>query len=188
MADIPKLAGTFDALRVTVEVAHNYVGQAIRAYREAGLHPNLADFDEREGVILIRVSVPVDPLQCPIGSVPRQFSLLTDTFHGEIREATKTPLICPVPTPASQAEEFYALYKEVIAQTKRTQDGVPIVIGSTVWSCTKRSGLRAWTVKEIRPDGVVVIINKLEHYIEYADAFSTHEAAKAEMERRASGK
>ncbi len=95
MADIPKLAGTFDALRVTVLISLNDVEKALARYKQAGLHPNLADYDSREKAIVIRVSVPIDRNQIMIGSVPKQFRLLTESFSGKISEATKTQLMCP---------------------------------------------------------------------------------------------
>jgi len=95
MADIPKLADTFDALKVTVAVDPRRINEAKSCYDRAGLDPRLG-FDDRNGGIVIRVSVPVDPNQCPIGSVPAAFSRLTDTFGGEIRSASEMQLICPV--------------------------------------------------------------------------------------------
>ena len=95
MADIPKLADTFDALKVTVAVDPRRINEAKSCYDRAGLDPRLG-FDDRNGGIVIRVSVPVDPNQCPIGSVPAAFSRLTDTFGGEIRSAAGMRLMCPV--------------------------------------------------------------------------------------------
>jgi len=97
MADISKLACTFEALRVTVLVCPSDVEKAMTCYKKAGLHPNLVDYNNVEKSVVIRVTVPVDPSQIPIGSVPRRFCDLTHSFDGEIKEAVKTQLICPLP-------------------------------------------------------------------------------------------
>ena len=98
MAEITKLAGTFEAWRLTVGVQPYYLEGALKHCVALGLQPKVRGFQQEVG-ILFSIVIPRCVCEHPdLNFVPKEMG----PFHGSLTHGVKVQLICP-PAPETAA-------------------------------------------------------------------------------------
>jgi len=91
MADTTKLAGTFEAWRLTIGVKNLHLEAALKRCEELGLQPKVCGYQKKVG-ILFSVTVP-----CCVCKDPQPYFMAIEMcpFRGALVHAIKVWLICP---------------------------------------------------------------------------------------------
>ncbi len=93
MADTTRLAGTFEAWRLTIGVKSHYLEDALKHCKGLGLDPRVCGYQEEVG-ILFSIVVPSCVCKHP---EPHFMAKEMRPFHGALVHAVKVQLICPLP-------------------------------------------------------------------------------------------